>query len=987
MSIALRQYREIYNRYLLEYLKEGKVPSFEEVVARAGSDLPKIDQPAAPLYFYKPQPANSVFDIDMYNKAMSHILTDLKILFAELTEIELNNIQRILHSDLFHSVHSYELNRLNRQLDSLLFALQGADDNFVSAYENFGDVSKLNPTLSTNGVIDLDERCLSLPIGGKGTFKIDLSHLYSSSNPNITLDGKNLNLVGSIPGTNFGDIFRDSNKAWGIIIESPIDQPVSIKFTFALSAEEFINKITLLHHGSKSQTAYISTSVDNVNIKDIVEYSSGIILDDQSKIVSLDFSDTLVEYIQVTLTKQNADITIINEGSQTFRYIFGLKNISLFSTGRVSSATYVSQSFDFTNDVGTLSKISISSSESIPDGTSIDWSIGLINSDDVQVGSYLPITPESRSASSGPSKIIQLQDTIKSSLYIVSTSYTNVFNYNSILFYCITTLTDEPIFGTAQLFRGQRAWFRDTQGSFDTLSVKDNFIPFSKGNTQKLYNTIQEVVTIRSVQSVSDQRVALVSNAPLYTDSGPYTLIPSAGINTIKDTAPIYAIYNVNLSAGNTSAQKANVSFSSGSVDLGQPNILYKAKGDILVQEIVTTGFGQVSVGTIVKEFVDGTDYIVELNADSTPTGRILAIAGSTLLSSPQYSPNSQYVITYTIDADVTRFVSNIINNQIFFTISATNSNVLTDVTAIIKYRYVPTDIIKSSVKVKAGFGSSGEDRIFKQGADYIFDSSNSTIQKLSTGSIANDQDVFVDYQYNDTTANLEQFFLWAYVSDPNGINILVKTLGSGTLNNQNTLLPDTALGEQLYASIPSVGLVKLTSAVEWPTMKGWVQFIVKSRSPESVQNTSSQALIDQVIRLQDNQNNYIFVSGGRYFNELTGIREPLKQVSLPFLKTNVLKNDRSNFAIREILVGNTLQYQVITNFAPGSTSDLYTYAVDSNTGNITKNAEEWKLLWSSSDSQDAFKKIVVKANLNRLSSVNGNITPKVFNYYLKVAY
>jgi len=987
MSIALRQYREIYNKYLLEYLKEGKVPSFEEVVARAGSDLPKIDQPAAPLYFYKPQPANSVFDIDMYNKSMSHILTDLKILFAELTEIELNNIQRILHSDLFHSVHSYELNRLNRQLDSLLFALQGADDNFVSAYENFGDVSKLDSTLSTNGVIDLDERCLSLPIGGKGTFKIDLSHLYSSSNPNITLDGKNLNLVGSIPGTNFGDIFRDSNKAWGIIVESSTDQPVSIKFTFALSVEEFINKITLLHHGSKSQTAYISTSVDNVNIKDIVEYSSGITLNDQSKIVSLDFSDTLVEYIQVTLTKQNADITITNEGSQTFRYIFGLKNISLFSTGRVSSATYVSQSFDFTNDVGTLSKISISASESIPDGTSIDWSIGLINSDDTQVGSYLPITPESRSTSSGPSKIIQLQDTIKSSSYIVSSTYTNVFNYNSILFYCITTLTDEPIFGTAQLFRGQRAWFRDTQGSFDTLSVKDNFIPFSKGNTQKLYNTVQEVVTIRSVQSVSDQRVALVSNAPLYTDSGPYTLIPSAGINTIKDTAPIYAIYNVNLSAGNTSAQKTNVSFSSGSVDLGQPNILYKAKGDILVQEIVTTGFGQVSVGTIVKEFVDGTDYIVELNADSTPTGRILAIAGSTLLSSPQYSPNSQYVITYTIDADVTRFVSNIINNQIFFTISATNSNVLTDVTAIIKYRYVPTDIIKSSVKVKAGFGSSGEDRIFKQGADYIFDSSNSTIQKLSTGSIANDQDVFVDYQYNDTTANLEQFFLWAYVSDPNGINILVKTLGSGTLNNQNTLQPDTALGEQLYASVPSIGLVKLTSAVEWPIMKGWVQFIVKSRSPESVQNTSSQALIDQVIRLQDNQNNYIFVSGGRYFNELTGIREPLKQVSLPFLKTNVLKNDRSNFAIREILVGNTLQYQVITNFAPGSTNDLYTYAVDSNTGNITKNSEEWKLLWSSADSQDAFKKVVVKASLNRLSSINGNITPKVFNYYLKVAY
>jgi len=34
MSIALRQYQKIYSKYLLTILKEGRIPTFEEVVSR-----------------------------------------------------------------------------------------------------------------------------------------------------------------------------------------------------------------------------------------------------------------------------------------------------------------------------------------------------------------------------------------------------------------------------------------------------------------------------------------------------------------------------------------------------------------------------------------------------------------------------------------------------------------------------------------------------------------------------------------------------------------------------------------------------------------------------------------------------------------------------------------------------------------------------------------------------------------------------------------
>lgn len=990
MTIAIRQYREIYNKYLLMFLKEGRVPSFDEVIERAGSELPNLDQPATPLYGYIPQAADSVFDIHLYNRSVDNILTDLKVLFSELTDIEVSNIQRILHANLFHSVHTYELSRMNRQLDALLFSLQGAEDNFVSAFENFNDTSKTNTKESTKGIVDTYEGALALPIGGKGTLKIDVSHLYEKADVGLTVESSTGKIIGTLPETKFGTIFKDSQKVWGVIVDCEQEEAVSIKFTFSLKREEFINRITLLHHGSKSQTAFISTSVDNVNYKDIIEYSGGVLLDNQSKVASMDFADRLVEYITVKLSKVSADtvLTDTDTSKQIYRYIFALKNLSLYSTGRTNSGTYISKPFDFSSDIPSLSRVSISCSEKIPEDTSISWYIGLLEEDE-QVGTFLAITPESRATSYGPSKIVNLQDTVTDSTYIVSTSttYTNVFNYNSIPFYSIATLDEKPIFGTAKLYRGQRSWLKDNKGTINLSSVTDNFIPFSKGNIQKLYKIQQEVATLKSVSSISSQRVLFTTNAPLYTENGPYSLTPGEGVNVDKDTAPIYAIFSAYVSGGPIAKQKLNATFTSGSFDIGQPNILYSTSSDISIEEVVTVAFGNYSIGATVRKFISGTDYIVELDSNSKPTGRILTTQGSPLLQAPANTPNSHYVVKYSTDPDITRFITNIVSNQIVFTINATNTNVLVDDQVIIKYRFVPNNIIKSSVKVKAGFGNPAGFVVFKQGADYIFDVETSTIQRLSTGKILQDQDVYVDYQYNDNANGLQQYFLWAFISEPDGISIRTSVTNTGLNGIVNTLIPDTAAGEQLYANIQGLGLIKLTSATEWPRMSGWVQFVVRSISPSLLQTTSKKALIDQVISMKDREGEYIFVANGKYFKETTGIREPLKQTSLSFLKNNVLKNDRQYFAIKEIVEGTELKYQVVINFAPNSTDDLYSYTVDTNTNQIVGNAEEWKLNWSSSESDTEFKKIIVKAVLNRDASADGNITPKVYNYYLKASY
>lgn len=271
MAISLRQYNRIYNKHLLKLLKDGVIPTFDEVVTSAGQELPNTADQAGPIYKYKPQVANGVFDIGLYNRAVRAISDDLNTLFEELTEIDIVNVQRVLHAELFHNVHSYELSRLNRQLDALLFALQGADDNFFAAFDSFNDTTKLDSDLSTPAIISLDEGCLALPISAKGTLKIDLNHLADLVTADVTLSDPTARVTGNIPGTIFGNIFKDSTFVWGIQVESEVDAPLSISFAFTLKQEEFINRITLVGHGEKAQTAYVSLSVDAQNIKSILD--------------------------------------------------------------------------------------------------------------------------------------------------------------------------------------------------------------------------------------------------------------------------------------------------------------------------------------------------------------------------------------------------------------------------------------------------------------------------------------------------------------------------------------------------------------------------------------------------------------------------------------------------------------------------------------------------------------------------------------------
>jgi hypothetical protein len=414
-------------------------------------------------------------------------------------------------------------------------------------------------------------------------------------------------------------------------------------------------------------------------------------------------------------------------------------------------------------------------------------------------------------------------------------------------------------------------------------------------------------------------------------------------------------------------------------IDLGTKIIRYDAPGDVSITRETGTSY----------QYVDGTDYIIESN-DGLPTGEITGLHPDLTVPNDGSGPPQGWVsvlIRYDRKKDVTQHIIDIVGQRVYLNIPHAG---MPDVGIVFKYRHKVSEVLKPSIKAKTAFGTSIIATPYIEGIDYTFDPLNSTIQRLSTGTIPSSSDIYVDYKYNDINDQLEQFFVWAKASVIEGIDIIteIKTAES-SLALVGTLEPDTELGEDFLASIAGVGLVSLASLVRWPRLSGYTQFVVKSKNPEE----NDHALIRQVLMLKDGDGDFIFIQGGKYFEELTAIREPMTQVSYPFLKTNVLLNDSSQFAVRELLLGNVVSYQIMVNFRPNSSDYLYSFVPSNSTATteapgLEPFEEEWRLEWvKKSINATSFKQVRVKCELERSTEVNGNITPKVEHLFIKAGY
>lgn len=984
MGIYERHYKKLLSLEFLKQLTKGNAANITSVGA---SLQERLKNTSNILYQHIDQPERQVFNIEIYNKALQEIAFDIKTAYEELTDISKEALKDLNFSDLYNKINNAQLNDLEAALENLLFLSENADFFFEGVFDIFSDTSKIDLENSTEGVLNLKEQMLSLPFGQIGTDKIKTNHLFNMSTPqNLKVVGSvGSEIIASVPGSTFGNAFIDTTSAWAVEVLKPDASSTTIEFQFPLAGDEseevevFVNRFEIVPHSPEVQRVQVFTSNDNVNYIEPLGYEGGIITNNQNLVYAMDFETTLVQYIRIRITKDNISSEVKRNSTRYNSYIFGLKNFSAYSTGRVKKAVYQSKPFSFVNS-STIKDVALKSEFSIPNGTNLRFSVAGYDDKNNQVSSFIPILPLNDNNPDN-TKVVSFGGRIKNTSNF---NVEEVNQYGEIFlgkpFYRIgNPLTPTPIFGTAELFRGFNCWHKDSSNNFEIKTISDLHISFAESNVESVYDVTTEVPPFEPVSGT--RTVKFTTTKPVYynQDRG-HQLIPDPSKQgSFGDIAPNYAIYSVTQISTRTTFRDSFRIGSNLRVSLPVSNFIVQSTSSAELPRLSAVG------GLI---YQPGIDYIIEtetIGGYLKSTGYINIPNGSSLLANGRIAnPNQILVFEWTPDTNVTHKVASVVGNVITMDELVINPGDQIK----IEYRFVPTapnTLIKSSVRVASSPSSSSTRDFYIEGTDYVFDVRSGIIQRIPSGNIPENGSVYVLFSYRNTKENIYTFTTWAYIETDNPISIDFDLLFN---SSTNTLVANSTLGEAFYINTPN-GVLDLTNALSIPELtRGWVQFIVRSKDP--VANPLWQEnLIDQVIQLRDRNKKRIFRTNGEYFSQITAFREPMKQRTLNHLRVNTLKSDHTVFAIDDIT--NPNEAYIVVNFSPNSTNELYQKIPSSELevdGSLPDSIdEEFLVTWYSENTESNTKKIAVRIELERSSELtDGGITPKVSNYHLRVS-
>lgn len=981
-TIYERQYKELLTRELLNVLAGGRLPNIREISGHLSDSLrnKKI------LYEFIPQARKSVLNNKLFNRQLNAITFDINVLHQEILQQVHDAARRLNYADLYHRVHSYELEKLESLLTSILFTFENADFFFLGAFDNFTDYSKTDIDKSDQDIIFLPEKAIVLPYGGKNTKRIKSSHLYKHATWPVDLllpAESDIISKGQLSSSSFGNIFSDIVAGWvyEVITKEQVQSKIQFKFPLAgPSGEEVevkVNRFEIIPFSGTEQRALIELSTDNVNWKTPEGYEDGILMSDQKLTYALDFITELVQFVRITLIKSTFDEELsTNDEDKQFVYRFGLKGFSAYTVGRKQRARYQSKAFSFSGQEDRISRVSIKSDISTPDGTSADFSIALADSFGEASTSFRPIRPIGSDGKPGSNEVVVFGTTEPHQFRFEASANQfsqrgspfrghKYYNYKE-------PILPAAIFGTASMIRGHKVWFRDQNIALTRTEVRDNYITFAKVNTEHLYTVVTEVPVQRLFVSNAKNMAELTTSNTVYYTRGIHDLIPNFSQSS-SDMTPTYAVYRVE-HVTDTPKKTHNVSTSG------------KSKVLLPVSNFIITGSDSPVVQNSSKSvtYLAGRDYIVEtetIGSIARPTGYLVIVPES---QGGTIKNNSSLVlsITLVLDSDVTYKVADIQGNKVTLSKMTASSRDSFKIT----YRYIPlppNTIEKASVRIKDNISNSPGIKFFVEGVDYVLDTRTGGIQRLPNGAIPDKGSVFADFLFRNAAENVETFLTWCFVASPNGARIVFDVHPS---TQRNALVADEDIGEQFLVNLPS-GLIDITRAESSPILgPGWVQFIVKSKNPDANKQTSGN-LIDQVVQLRDINKKRVFKENGAYFKDIIALRDPMTQVTLNQLLVNTLPSDHTVFAIDSTKVTEPV---VVLNFNPGDTKELYLKVPQDEASTSTEPAtipEIYTISWESKvESLSSESSVIVRCDLSRDPDIDGSITPKVFSYFLRAS-
>jgi len=994
MAIFERQYHKALAQELVRYMLLGKLPDANYISARLQSLLGE----GSATYKYISQPSRSVFQNEIYNKGIRRIKFDIDVLQEEVLFLINKAAERMTYADLYHKVNSYELSKLESELKSLLFTIQNADFYFLGAYDSFSDMSKTDRKESTEGIVELSEGCVSLPYGSKSTQKIKTNHLYQEISWPITVSVPGATDVLSsslLAGTSFGNMFSDTTSAWGYEVTTKTNTGATIELIFPLAGsanqeiEVLVNKIALVPHSPSEQLVTVLISNDNVNYFAPLGYEQGLKLSDQKLVYSMEFETNLVQYVKLVISKTTPDNEIVVDDIKQYSYIFGLRNFSAYTIGRLSKGRYQSLPFSFDGAEEKISKVSIETDALLPPGCSLFYSVALADKNGNIVTSFVPIAPI-RDGTVGASQVANFgtasYNSLRFSVPTVGDDAPQVYGrpFQGKTFYRIgPNLNPTPIFQASKLYRGYKAWYRDSSTAFEMTDISDIYISFEENDSESLYTWYKEVGLSENLPIVDDtKKVQVTLTKPVYYNSSRGHLMkPPAGVtNTSADIKPNYSISKVTLTGPTTRRTKGFLLQNSRTQYLPVSNYILQSTSEDNMPQLQTSYGGQI--------YRRNVDYILQtedINGRQVPNGKFNIPDGSALLNSSGgiATPNLALEFVYTNDPDITYKVSSINDNFIVLS----NLVVTNDDTIEVTYRYVPvspSEIIKPSVRISDLPSTSSNRRFYVEGTDYNVSTADGGIQRIPTGSISNKGSVYAEYTFKNATAGIETFYTWCNITDTGGAQILLEC--SSTVK-KNKLIVDTAAGEAFYVNTPQ-GLIEITNSITTPVMgPGWVQFVVRSKNPDTNAGYGSN-LINQVLQLRDQNNKKIFRDNNLYFKEIVAFRDSMTEITLNHLKVNTLAANHRYYAIDNFT--SPLSNYIVLNYLPNGTSELYLYGPTDDT-DTTNNPqainEEYLFVWTSKASDNLIgNKVIVRIDLERNQESDGSLTPKVFEYKLRAA-
>lgn len=974
--------------YLLEtaeklLLKAGRAPT----LAAVREHLLKADLLPRPLLKVVPQRFRRPFDLPAHNQMLEEIEADVTVLQKEFYEQIFTSLRRLDRQDLLLHRYFLEAKRANDLLEYQLLTLNAATGYFFGIFDTFVDLEKVDLTRST-AEIDLGTESIRLPRARSR--RLPMNHLLGIGEAPFRLLSSALRSK-TVSEAPFSSCFDDLTTAWQqeVVVKSPGE--LSGEVTFPLSPDESLVELTAVYLdaiGRGPVRASVSHSPDGVNFLEVA--GAERVLDGTKVRIAL--GRVQAKSLRIRLTKSSPDRA---ESDGTFVFYFGMRAIEIHREGFEREAVFYSTPLaPIDADLfSTIDKIALTVEEDLPPGTSIEYSIAAGSAENT----FIPLSPINRPRSDLPLLVdFAKVDTVPAFSHIFDVSALvnggipglhdfggGVAKRNGITFYDLFEFTDDPVFGSVELFRGLDA-FRVLQreGRPETKVESDNYVVFTnEDNAQALYVNVEaEQITDHPV-SIAELATRIQTRFPIINEAS-FRPFAAAGTHAQR---PDYLVGRVIVrpsGSGVDTNRTQKLSFRADSGEFlarvfvsGEASAKSGLKYLELVRDPSSTLTSSLSsvlplrrlVGQSVRlsytygsVSVDQVFSIRSIN-DFSSEGRV-----TLLLEDPEdvlRTSGDDLVVTLQ-SLDVTEDV--LAADESGFVLDPSVEILLSD-QLVVDYRraLTPDDrIVAGSLVVKDTIGGG---TTYVEGRDYTFDPETRTlfrdprgeIQPSPTGQVT----VRASFRYEVRRSGLLTYETYLTTSSPT----LFQPASDGLL-----------LVEGESAKLFTVGgVIDLASTASVILPAGRHRLEVVSRPHEDPDGAlDDESAIYQVVNLEDGDGELIF-SNRLYFERQEAFEKPMQEVSFQRLLNSVPPEDHGYFAVSDGVL--------VVNYNPLSARDVFCLRPAMS---APLAQERYALGYRSFPaSREAISQVVLRAVLRRGTDSREDETPTLFNYHLRVAH